>query len=163
MKPDPVPKHANYRCLSEFIVWTTLPHYVAALFVCCPGDQLRIVYTVVIVVATTFSCVWHVLREPNGWVMYIDYTCATVWATMDMLVAIVYACPVVLVLVLVLNTLTLASNKITDAMARATIVDYATVHGWWHLLSVVKALCVSYLLGCYFNDRTCPRAVQPLG
>ncbi len=126
------------RSLNDFIVWSTLPHFLCVPFVFCPSDPWRISYAILIIVSSIFSVAWHMAGEPSNWVMYVDYTLATLWAIMDIIITIVLA-KNVLVIVIVLNTLVLVTNKVSS---------YTTVHGYWHLFSSLKAICIAYMLGC---------------
>ena len=135
----------GYRGFTEFIVWSTLPHYLAVAFVICPNDYLRLSYAIVMLINTTFSMLWHILREPENWIMYVDYILATIWTIMDIVIVIFRSCPFVLVIVLVLNILVLTTNIITDALGRMGSVDYAVIHAYWHLFSAFKTIGISYL------------------
>jgi hypothetical protein len=135
-------------------VWSTVPHYAAVCFFICPGILER-VYAVIIVTSASFSVLWHILEEPQNWVKYLDYAFASVWVAADLYLA-GRACPLVLMFVLLFNILVGGTNKIVDALAQMKFGDYATLHGYWHLFSAAKSICTAFLLGCHWNENTCP-------
>ena len=109
------------------LIGTTLPHY-AAIIPATPAP-----YRITIFVSTTLSVIWHFYGQPNGTLLYMDYTAAFLWAIYDFGLAI-------------------RKRRCIDevAMANAALLflgvhigpgpAYSFLHSLWHLVSAAKCL-----------------------
>ena len=95
-------------------------------------------YALLIALSTTLSLLWHGRHEPRDWTFYADYTLATLWTSYEFYLALQAQ---VFVLVLLLNSVTLLTNHLSDRHWR-----YRTAHTLWHGWSSAKAMLVASLV-----------------
>jgi hypothetical protein len=112
---------------SLILFGTTLPHYVAII----PATPTP--YRLTIFVSTTLSVIWHFYGQPNGALLYMNYTAAFLWAFYDIGLAI-------------------RKRRCIDevAMANAALLFlsvhippgpmYFFLHSLWHIVSATKCL-----------------------
>lgn len=99
--------------------------------------NISILYNIVILLATTFSILWH-LDETNKIIMYIDYLLAFIWLVLDIYIALLNY--ILLIQVLLLNFITFYLNILIIKNE-----TYYIYHSIWHIVSSIKCLYIVYL------------------
>jgi hypothetical protein len=107
------------------LVITTLPHYLAIVYSENTG------YTITILASSTLSVIWHSLGEPDGILMYLDYTLAVCWFLWELYLFKNKK------MILCLNGIIFTLNRLIPQE------HYIFYHSIWHLLSSMKAIYIS--------------------
>lgn len=108
-------------------------NFITLLFII----SIFILYNIVILLATTFSILWH-LGETNKIIMYIDYLLAFIWLILYIYIALLNY--ILLIQVLLLNFITFYLNILIIKNEM-----YYIYHSIWHIVSSIKYLYIVYL------------------
>ena len=122
----------------EWLILTTLPHYMAILPVW--NDPLLKWYCYTIFTSTTLSILYHAYHESNMIIMWLDYVMALVWFVYDLSWCLIMT-PYSFSLLLALNGLVFLANQSISYDDR-----YPARHSFWHLFSACKCICISVLI-----------------
>lgn len=125
------------RQLTDKVILTTLPHYIACYF----AYQTNILYAIIIFLSSTFSVIWHLFNQPRNSLFYLDYGFAFLWFLAELILASQIKNPFLVFIVLATNATIAISNEI-----RLSGMSYDTIHSIWHCLSAFKGIFVAYLL-----------------
>jgi len=129
------------------IVLTTLPHFLALIFVIGKSEVCFIVYSVVVALSATASITWHIRHESRDWFLVVDYGLAFAWFIMDVVIASTRTDVRTTLLVCVLNLLVFGTNMGQSHFAGKGTAAYEWAHSVWHLLSCAKAIYIAFILG----------------
>ena len=122
----------------EWLILTTLPHYVAMIPVWNNPLLERYCYT--IFTSTTLSILYHAYHESNMVIMWLDYVMALIWFLYDVSWGLMMT-PYSFSLLLTLNGLVFLANQSISYDDR-----YPARHSFWHLFSACKCICISVLI-----------------
>lgn len=122
----------------EWLILTTLPHYVAIVPIW--NDPLLERYCYTISISTTLSILYHAYHESNMIIMWLDYMMALVWFLYDVSWGLMMT-PYSFSLLLALNGLVFLANQSISYDDR-----YPARHSFWHLFSACKCICISVLI-----------------
>ena len=122
----------------EWLILTTLPHYVAMIPVWNHPLLRRYCYT--IATSTTLSILYHTYHESNTVIMWLDYVMALVWFLYDISWGLMMT-PYSFSLLLILNGLVFLANQ-----SISHDDHYPARHSFWHLFSACKCICISVLI-----------------
>ena len=122
----------------EWLILTTLPHYVAIVPVW--NDPLLNRYCYMILISTTLSILYHAYHESNTIIMWLDYVMALIWFLYDVSWGLMMT-PYSFSLLLALNGLVFLANQSISYDDR-----YPARHSFWHLFSACKCICISVLI-----------------
>ena len=141
-----------WRSPTDPVILSTIPHFLSLLFVTkCKLGQIMNIYAVIILISSLLSLVWHFQKEPKNIFFWLDYGFALVWVFIEFIVAILTA-PIYFILTIAFfNIIILFTNKFVDFLDYNGFVSYEYGHTTWHLLSCLKSIFISYMLGCYYN------------
>ncbi len=150
-RPGPSPKiggathrqtHYKMRALTHPLILSTLPHFFAATY---PNPPL---YRFAILLSSTFSVLWHLAGEPDGWLKTLDYSMAGVWTLTELWYA--YDHPRGVQVDIIQSALWVAYvNLVVDDLAKKGILSYDVGHSLWHVLSAAKAIAVARVLSSH--------------
>jgi hypothetical protein len=122
------------------LVLTTLLHVLAILPPLISNHPFRFAYSAHAIATTFLSAVWHLKGQPDGVIMYLDYSFTTIWFIYDM--GLMVHLP--------------DSNKHTILIATLCVLclhqvcsaeqNYDVYHSLWHIASAIKCTYVSYTL-----------------
>ena len=146
--------HNKKRKFTDPLVLSTFPHLLSLLSLLLCKDPvfdggLTQKFSVIIVTSTLLSVLWHRLREPMGFLFWIDYGFAILWMIMELLLSISQSASFVslnTMIIISLNMVTFLMNQLVDSLAIFNIVSYQNGHSVWHLFSSVKCVFISSLL-----------------
>jgi hypothetical protein len=122
----------------EWLILTTLPHYMAMIPIW--NDPLLNRYCYMILISTTLSILYHAYHESNTVIMWLDYVMALIWFLYDVSWGIMMT-PYSFSLLLTLNGLVFLANQSISYDDR-----YPARHSFWHLFSACKCICISVLI-----------------
>lgn len=122
----------------EWLILTTLPHYVAIIPIWNHPLMRRYCYT--IAASTTLSILYHAYHESNRVIMWLDYVMALIWFLYDISWGLLMT-PYSFFLLLILNALVFLANQSISHDDR-----YPARHSFWHLFSACKCICISILI-----------------
>ena len=122
----------------EWLILTTLPHYVAMIPVW--NNPLLKQYCYTIFTSTTLSILYHAYHESNTVIMWLDYVMALIWFLYDVSWGLMMT-PYSFSLLLTLNGLVFLANQSISYDDR-----YPARHSFWHLFSACKCICISVLI-----------------
>ena len=128
------------------LVLSTLPHFAAAVPLILSGTEPA--YLATILASSTLSVVWHLNKEPRGYLFYLDYGLAAAWTGADLYYAVKLWAPSILLL----NVLVLFTNALTDMASCAGGFDrhtYSRLHSIWHFISAAKAIYVACVVAAW--------------
>lgn len=125
------------RQLTDKVILTTLPHYIACYF----AYQTNIPYAIICAASTTFSVIWHRAGETRSTLFYLDYGFAFLWFLTELILASLTKDLFLVFIVLAINAAVCVANEI-----RLYGIPYDTIHSIWHCLSAFKGVFVAYLL-----------------
>ena len=125
------------RQLTDKVILTTLPHYIACYF----AYQTNILYSTIIFLSSSFSVIWHFFNQPRNILFYLDYTFAFLWFLTELILAFISKDLFLVIVVILLNILVVLSNKI-----KLSYMSYDTIHSIWHIISASKGILVAYLI-----------------
>jgi hypothetical protein len=97
--------------------------------------------------ATAISFLWHLTGEKVRILTALDYTCAFLWAVLDILYAYTFHDLETIVQVLYLNLVVAIIHRAHEFI-KTDRECYVYNHSLWHLLSTTKCLAVALLLRC---------------
>jgi hypothetical protein len=139
------------RSILDPIILTTLPHFLATIFVLdChhhditrnEEDILLFIYAYIIIISTTLSIFWHRSRESYGVIFTLDYIFALLWTSMEIVLSFLYLSSDQVADVILFNLAVMLLNKVGDKLS-----SYRLAHSMWHLLNVAKASYVAKEIG----------------
>jgi len=138
----------------EWLILTTLPHYVAILPVW--NDPLLKWYCYTIFTSTTLSILYHAYHESNMVIMWLDYVMALVWFVYDLSWCLIMT-PYSFSLLLALNGLVFLANQSISYDDR-----YPARHSFWHLFSACKCICISVLISHALDAKHASKDLSPI-
>jgi hypothetical protein len=104
-------------------------------------------YPKIVMAATTISFLWHLTGEKVRILTALNYTCAFLWAVLDILYAYTFHDLETIVQVLYLNLVVAIIHRAHEFI-KTDRECYVYNHSLWHLLSTTKCLAVALLLRC---------------
>jgi hypothetical protein len=120
------------------LVLSTLPHYLAIVY------SENIGYTVTILASSTLSVIWHAAGEPDGVLMYLDYSLAVCWFLYEVYLGKNKG------LIILLNGLILTLNRLIPQENPQRYIFY---HSIWHLLSSMKVIYIALVTQSQLDQR----------
>lgn len=136
------------RKIHDILILTTVPHFLALMFINRCGNYAHDAYAIVVVGSSTLSVIWHWLKEPCGRWKMADYMGAVLWAISDVIMANVQKAPYnIIILVLALNIGVFLMHWYYFYFGTC----YETAHAWWHVLSCAKCITVASIVGCRYK------------
>lgn len=153
--------HNKKRKFTDPLVLSTFPHLLSLLGLLWYTDPvfdggLPQMFSVIIVMSTLFSVLWHRLREPMGFLFGVDYGFAILWMIMELLLSTSQSASFVslnTMIIISLNTVTFLLNQLVDSLAIFNIVSYQNGHSVWHLFSSIKCAFITSLLTLKTTDQ----------
>ena len=118
-----------------WLILSTLPHYLSIIPLL--GSAVPIEYIHVIILSSTLSVLYHLTRESNRLISFLDYAAALLWFGYD-----VY----------------LGNMRVFEVNMASCTIHYMVPHGYyehyhglWHLINAVKCYYVSASLRDIYN------------
>lgn len=105
-------------------------------------------YPKVVLAGTIMSFLWHLTGEKVRLLTALNYTCAFLWAVLDVLYAYTFHDGETIVQVLYLNLVMAIIHRYHES-TKTDRECYVYNHSLWHLLSATKCLAVAFLLRCH--------------
>ena len=122
------------------LVLTTLLHGLATLPPLTSEHPFRYAYSAHVIATTILSSVWHLKGQPNGLIMYLNYSFTAIWFFYDMgLMSQIKESDRPLIILASLFILCLHEVYSADQ-------NYEVYHSLWHIASAIKCTYVSYTL-----------------
>ena len=120
------------------LVLTTLLHLLATIPPFSSTHPFRYAYISVVFATTLISAVWHLKGQPEGLLLYLDYSFTAIWFFYDM--------------GLIGNLPNAEKAKIITASFSILCLhevcsaeqNYAVYHSLWHIASAIKCIYVSF-------------------
>ena len=120
------------------LILTTLFHLLATIPPFTSTHPFRYPYMSMVVATTFLSAIWHLKGQPEGLLLYLDYSFTAIWFFYDM--------------GLICNLPNIDKAKIITASFSVLCLhevcsaeeNYAVYHSLWHIASAVKCLYVSF-------------------
>ena len=125
----------RHRCLHDFIILSTLPHVLTIYYTI--NDW---VYTVILMVATLSSVVWHKSHESSRLLLYIDYTCACLLAAYEIYKSRGEEEKLEIIQI---NMGLFLFNKTMDLLSKYRILKYNRGHCIYHIVSCYKTYYIA--------------------
>jgi hypothetical protein len=121
------------------LIITTIPHYLSIFPILqYYNNNLIWCYINIIFISTSFSILYHLTKESNYTIFYIDYTLAFIWTLFDISIPIYFKD------LYTFNTIISANIIIFFININITRdKNYIIHHSIWHLLSAYKCFYVS--------------------
>ena len=117
------------------LVLSTLPHYLAIIY------SKNIGYTVTILASSTLSVIWHGAGEPDGILMYLDYSLAVCWFLYELYLGKNKG------LIILLNGIVFSLNRLISQE------HYILYHSVWHILSSMKVIYIAFVIQSQLDQR----------
>ena len=139
-----------YRNYIDKVVLSTIPHYISLFFIFnndMNDNKYYIVYIVTVIISSTLSLYWHILKEPKNIVFYADYLFAVIWTILEIILITIKGDFSDIIAVIFLNKLVFITNQLVNYLSKKDIIIYEKGHSIWHILSSLKCIYVSYLIG----------------
>ena len=119
------------------LVLSTLPHYLSIIPL-IPHRTRFINYINIIIIATSFSILYHATGESNLFITILDYLAAAVWFMYELKFTIVVNAP--LFDMLSMNAFIFFTNIMIPYN------QYYILHSLWHLLNAYKCWRVAFTI-----------------
>jgi hypothetical protein len=136
------------------LVISTLPHYLAIYPVVSVYKTYTSEYIHIILASSTLSIVYHVYKESNPLLTFLDYLVAFVWLAYDVKLSMDTK---QWKQILFLNGLICTLN-----LSVTYTKNYVLFHSLWHLLSAAKCFYVSTLIKQIVDKREFSRRRPPV-
>lgn len=117
------------------LVLSTLPHYLAIVY------STNIGYTITILASSTLSVIWHGAGEPDGVLMYLDYSLALCWFLYELYLGKNKG------LIILLNGVVVTLNRLIPQE------HYIFYHSIWHILSSMKVIYIALIIQSQLDQR----------
>lgn len=133
------------------LIITTIPHYLSIFPILqYYNNNLIWCYINIIFISTTFSILYHLTKESNYTIFYIDYTLAFIWSLFDISIPIYFKDLYMFNKIISANIIIFFINiNITRDK------NYIIHHSIWHLISAYKCFYVSntikHILSLHFK------------
>jgi hypothetical protein len=127
------------RPLNSPIILSILPHFAAAALVA----DVAPAYATLVALSSILNVAWHWQHEPTGLLFILDYSVSAIWTVADCWISLGGG---FFTTAATLNAVSLTVNQGLAKVRKGPHWDY--FHSVWHILNVVKALYISYLIRC---------------
>lgn len=122
------------------LILSTALHFLSIYPVIISNRDNRGIYSAIILLSTASSILWHLYKEHEGPLLYLNYSMATIWTIYD---------------VMLINQT--EYNVVSQVFGLTWIIyclnailsfpnHYELTHSLWHILSSAKCLYISYIL-----------------
>jgi len=128
--------NTKHRCINDFVIITTLPHYAALYY-----TMNDIYYSSILVLASSSSVLWH-SEEDNEYLYVIDHSLALSLTGYEILNNINEDD---INIVIYSNILVLLIHKLMDLLTFYNILTYDFSHSLFHIFSSCKTI---YIASC---------------
>ena len=129
------------------LIITTIPHYLSIFPILqYYNNNLIWCYINIIFISTSFSILYHLTKESNYIIFYIDYTLAFIWCLFDISIPIYFKDLYMFNKIISANIIIFFINiNITRNK------NYIIHHSIWHLISAYKCFYVSNTIKYIFS------------
>jgi hypothetical protein len=117
------------------LVISTIPHYFAIIPTIVYNHKYSIEYSLIILVSSSLSILWHLTSQQHTILKFLDYFLACLWFLSDISISNNS------ITVILLNGIILLLNLIIQ-----NNLEYQTWHSIWHICSSLKCLYISYFI-----------------
>ena len=117
------------------LVISTIPHYFAIIPTILYDHKYSIEYSLIILVSSSFSVLWHLSSQQHSVLTFLDHFLACLWFFSDISISNNS------ITVILLNGIILLLNLLIQNK-----FDYQIWHSIWHICSSLKCLYISYFI-----------------
>jgi hypothetical protein len=125
-----------------YAVISTLPHFCSILPLIKYYKTYTFGYINLIFISTILSILYHIYEESNYTIMYLDYSCASLWGMYDIYMGYKYTNKTTIIKIVLANTGSFIIN-----MHIPYNVYYQINHSLWHFINAYKSYYVSKHIG----------------
>ena len=119
------------------LVLTTLLHLLATIPPLTSTHPFRYAYASVVVATIFLSALWHFKGQPEGLLLYLQYSFTAIWFFYDM--GMISTLPAdTKAKVITASLFVLCLHEVCSAEQ-----NYAVYHSLWHIASAIKCIYVS--------------------
>ena len=131
------------RCSNDLIIITILPHLLSIYY-----THMNPIYTSIIISSSLSSYLWHRNREPQNYLLLIDYFFAGLMSFYEVLS--IYNCNKDwFYFSIYINLYVLTFNKIVYLLALQNIIKYSRWHSLYHYYHRKDIFYHTYLISHY--------------
>lgn len=124
-----------------YLVLSTLPHFCTILPLIKHYNKYTYNYINIIILSTILSIFYHIYKEANHTINFIDYLCAGIWFLYDVHMGYTYTNKVILSKIVAGNAIVLYIN-----LQIPKDLYYQINHSLWHFISAYKCFYLSNLI-----------------
>ena len=122
-----------YRNICDPILLTTSLHFLSLYFTIS-----NFYYSIIIILSTSSSLIWHINYEYNYIYYILDYFFAILLTTYEIVTGNDK------IFIMYINIVVFIVNKLTDILSLHKLISYTTGHSLFHIISSIKCFYVSY-------------------
>ena len=125
-----------------YLIISTLPHFCSILPLIKYYRNYTLGYISIIIVSSTFSILYHLTKESNYLITYLDYLFAILWAIYDLYFGYTLRNNKTLYSIILGNSIVFIIN-----MQIPYDQNYMLNHSIWHTINACKCFYISFAIG----------------
>lgn len=126
----------KYRSINDMLILSTMPHYFALYYTC----KKDVYHSIIILLASSSSILWHQEYEKNFYLYTIDHLFAAALSGYEIYVNINKEN---IINIISANFMVFFVHKASELLEKYKFVDYSTGHSIFHVASALKTIFVA--------------------